>query len=172
MIKIIFARSLNKVIGKNNSLPWNLTSELNIFKEKTLGHSVLMGRKTFESLPARFRPLPGRRNLVVTSDYNFNHPGVVVVNKPMEFLIGHFSMAFQKEVNQDEVVWVIGGLEIFSIAMQFASEIHVTEIRKDFDGDVYSPPIDLNKFYLANSSSMYTDSLTGIDFFIDIYKRR
>lgn len=174
MIKVILARSSNHVIGINNTLPWRLLKDLEMFKQKTLGCGVLMGRKTYESLPPNVRPLPGRINYVVSSDISFRPEGVIVVDKPMEFLISKFINKFNVgiEQKQSKVLWVIGGLQIYNLALQYADEIHLTEIMKDFEGDTYSPPIDLNTFILTNSSEVFHDTYSGLDFFVTIYKRR
>lgn len=170
MIKIIFAQSANKIIGKDNKLPWNIGRELQIFKDKTINSSILMGRKTFDSLPSSVKPLPGRKNFIVSSDPTFNYPGIHVINKPIDFILEKYSSRFNNVPNED--LWVIGGLQIYKLAMQYADEIHVTEIMKNFEGDTYAPAIDLNVFVLTNSSEVITDNISGIDFYISIYKRR
>lgn len=172
MIKLIFARSSNGIIGNKNALPWSLSDEMKIFKQKTLGHTVVMGRKTFESLPVGYCPLPGRKNVVITNNKNYKYPGVEFVTSPMEYFVKNSSDALKvQQTLEDETIWVIGGLDIYLLAMQFASEIHVTEILKDFAGDTLSPQIHTKKFYISEVGDVIRDSKTGIDFRVDIYKR-
>lgn len=171
MIKIIYAKSLNDVIGKDNRLPWRIPSELDKFKEKTMGHTVVMGRKTFESLPVSQRPLPGRNNVVVTTDRNYSYPGIQIVTDPIAYIISSYCQQFDTTQSNNHITWIIGGLEIFRLAMNYASEIHVTLVQKEVEGDVFAPPIDKNKFRLASSSEMFHDIHSGIDYYIDIFRR-
>lgn len=171
MIKIIYAKSLNDVIGKDNRLPWRIPSELDKFKEKTMGHTVVMGRKTFESLPVSQRPLPGRNNIVVTTDRNYSYPGIQIVTDPLSYIISRHCQKYDTTQSNNQSTWIIGGLEIFRLAMNYASEIHVTLVQKEVEGDVFAPPIDKNKFRLASSGEMFHDIHSGLDYYIDIFKR-
>lgn len=129
-LHLIYARARNGVIGVNKQLPWHLPEDLAHFKRMTLGHPVLMGRKTWESLPPRFRPLPGRINAVLTRNENCNENGAQVFHDLREALT-----FFQDQTE----VWVIGGAEIYAQALPHAQRIVVTEIDADFEGDAYAP---------------------------------
>lgn len=129
-LNLIYARARNGVIGVNNQLPWHLPEDLAHFKRMTLGHPVLMGRKTWDSLPPRFRPLPGRVNAVLTRNENFNENGIHRFHDLREALT-----FFEDQAE----VWVIGGAEMYALALPYAQRIVVTEIDADFEGDAYAP---------------------------------
>jgi dihydrofolate reductase len=129
-LNLIFARARNGVIGKDNTLPWHLPEDLAHFKQTTLGQPVLMGRKTWESLPPKFRPLPGRTNIVVTRQTNWQDTGAVVAHTIEEAL---------QHCPVDAQVWVIGGAEVYAQAMPLATRAVITEIDADFEGDAFAP---------------------------------
>ena len=132
-LNLIFARARNGVIGKDNTLPWHLPEDLTHFKQTTLGQPVVMGRKTWESLPPKFRPLPGRTNIVVTRQTDWQAEGAVVAHSIEEAL---------QQCPADAHVWVIGGAEVYAQAMPLASRAVVTEIDADFEGDAFAPTFD------------------------------
>jgi dihydrofolate reductase len=132
-LNLIFARSRNGVIGQDNTLPWHLPEDLAHFKQTTFGQPVLMGRKTWESLPPKFRPLPGRTNIVVTRQTNWQAEGAVVAHS-IEEAVQHCP--------PDAQVWVIGGEEVYAQAMHLAARAVVTEIDADFEGDAFAPTLD------------------------------
>jgi dihydrofolate reductase len=129
---VIYARAANGVIGKGGVLPWHLPEDLAHFKQLTLGSPVIMGRKTWESLPPRFRPLPGRRNIVVTRNERWQAAGAERAPSLPEALA---------LCAGEPHVWVIGGAEIFAQSMAFAHVAEVTEIDRDFEGDVFAPAL-------------------------------
>ncbi|MEY4100216.1 MAG: hypothetical protein RL300_1387 [Pseudomonadota bacterium] len=129
-LHLILARARNGVIGNNNSLPWHLPEDLAHFKRTTLGCPVIMGRKTWDSLPAKFRPLPGRLNVVVTRQSDWRAEGAVVANS-LE--------AACTACPPESTAWVIGGAELYAQALALASAAVVTEIDADFEGDAFSP---------------------------------
>ncbi|MEN9842661.1 MAG: hypothetical protein RLZZ612_490 [Pseudomonadota bacterium] len=131
-LNLIYARARNGVIGAHKQLPWHLPEDLAHFKRLTLGHPVLMGRKTWDSLPPRFRPLPGRVNAVLTRNENFNETGVQRFHDLREALT-----FFQDQAE----VWVIGGAEIYALALPYAQRVVATEIDADFEGDAYAPTL-------------------------------
>ncbi len=127
---MIFARSANGVIGNNNAMPWHLPEDLAHFKKVTLGSPVIMGRKTWDSLPPRFRPLPGRTNVVITRQADWQAAGALTAGSLQEALaLCHTSAE----------VWIIGGAQIYAQAEPLAHRIEVTEIAQDFVGDAYAP---------------------------------
>ena len=131
-IALIYARAANGVIGQDGAMPWHLPEDLAHFKALTQGHPVIMGRKTWESLPARFRPLPGRTNIVITRQSNWQQSGVKRASSLREAL----------EIAEQETpatAWIIGGAQIYAQALPLARRIEVTEIAHDFAGDAYAP---------------------------------
>jgi dihydrofolate reductase len=129
-LNLIYARARNGVIGRDNAMPWHLPEDLAHFKRMTLGCPVLMGRKTWDSLPARFRPLPGRVNAVLTRDENFNENGTqrfTSMEKALSSLSHH------------PEVWVMGGAQVYAQAQHLAQRVVATEIDADFDGDAFAP---------------------------------
>jgi dihydrofolate reductase len=129
---LIYARSRNGVIGKAGVLPWHLPEDLAHFKRTTQGAPVLMGRRTWESLPPRFRPLPGRRNVVITRDAQWQAPGAERA--------GTLDEALALCAGAD-TVWVTGGAEIFRLAAPIADVAVVTEIDADYEGDTFAPEL-------------------------------
>lgn len=138
MLSLIVAMSQNRVIGKNNQLPWHLSEDLRRFKQITMGHPIVMGRKTFDSIG---KPLPGRENIVITRDKNFREENVTVMHSVEDFL--------KWAAKQSREIFVIGGAEIFRLVLPHAQKIYLTLIEKDFDGDVFLPMIDLKKDFLV-----------------------
>ena len=129
-LHLIFARAANGVIGQRNTLPWHLPEDLAHFKRVTMGCPVLMGRKTWDSLPPRFRPLPGRLNVVVTRQSDWQASGA---------LRAHSLPEACALCPPDSDVWVIGGAEIYAQALPLASTAVVTEIDAAFEGDAFAP---------------------------------
>lgn len=131
-LALIWAQARNGVIGKDGGLPWHLPEDLAHFKRTTLGAPVVMGRKTWESLPERFRPLPGRRNVVVTRQTDWQAPGAEVVHSVPEALALCAGC---------ERVWVIGGAELYRAALPLAERAVLTLIDADLQGDAYAPAL-------------------------------
>ncbi len=130
-IHLIFARARNGVIGKNNQLPWHLPEDLAHFKRTTLGQPVIMGRKTWDSLPPKFRPLPGRTNIVVTRQTDWQAPGAMVA---------HSLAQAQSLCDPQQDVWVIGGAEIYAQALPHARKAVITDIDLTVEGgDAFAP---------------------------------
>jgi dihydrofolate reductase len=129
-LSLIVAYALNGVIGRDNALPWKLPSDLAHFKRTTLGHPVIMGRKTWESLG---RPLPGRRNIVVTRDPDYLAPGAECADSLAQ------AIEYLKDVKQ---AFVIGGAQLYQEALPFAHEIIATEVLENIDGDAFFAPLD------------------------------
>jgi dihydrofolate reductase len=131
-INLIYARAANGVIGKDGVMPWHLPEDLAHFKQLTLGCPVIMGRKTWDSLPAKFRPLPGRINIVITRNAEWQADGAQRA--------GSLEEALAQAGNAAEI-WVIGGAQIYAQAEPLARRAEVTEIDADFDGDAYAPTL-------------------------------
>lgn len=138
MISLIVAHDLNRVIGYENEMPWHLPSELQYFKKMTMGKPMIMGRKTFESIG---RPLPGRRNIVITRNTNYSADGIEVVGSLDEAL---------KLVQDVPEIMIIGGAQIFEQAMAIADKLYITLINYEFNGDTYFPQYE--EWQLTSSS--------------------
>ena len=131
-INLIYARAANGVIGHNNAMPWHLPEDLAHFKKLTLGSPVIMGRKTWDSLPPKFRPLPGRLNVVITRQANWRAAGAQTAGSLQD------ALALCPAASD---VWIIGGAQIYAQAEPLASRIEVTHIDKDFVGDAFAPTL-------------------------------
>ena len=129
-LHLIFARAANGVIGRDNTLPWHLPEDMAHFKRTTLGSPVIMGRKTWDSLPPRFRPLPGRLNIVVTRNAQWTADGALRASSLPE------AMAL---CPQDAEAWVIGGAQLYAAAEPLAHRAVITEIDQSFEGDAWAP---------------------------------
>ena len=139
MISLIAACDVKMHIGRGNDLPWHYPEDLRYFRKTTLGHRVLMGRKTFDSiLKRRGAPLTGRTNLVASRNPDFGYPGIVVVYDLEQFL---------KQKHNDEI-FIIGGYQIYEIALPYADKLYLTHIKKEYPGDVYFPGYDAGDFRL------------------------
>lgn len=148
-IGLIWAQAHGGVIGAGGGMPWHLPEDLAHFREVTMGSPVVMGRRTWESFPERFRPLPGRRNIVVTRNDDWAAEGAERA--------ADLSSAI--ELAGDHTVWVIGGGQLYGEAIVRADVLEVTEIDLDVEGDTHAPPVE--GWSLAAHSSWQT-SRTGI----------
>ncbi|MGY8905276.1 MAG: dihydrofolate reductase [Burkholderiales bacterium] len=131
-LNLIWAQARNGVIGNQGQLPWHLPEDLAHFKHTTLGCPVIMGRKTWDSLPQKFRPLPGRSNIVVTRQTAWQAPGA----KTTHSLTQAMSLC-----EAAETAWVIGGAQLYTLALPHASQIVVTEVDLEPVGDAFAPPL-------------------------------
>jgi dihydrofolate reductase len=129
---LIYARARNGVIGKDGRLPWHLPEDLAHFKRVTMGCPVIMGRRTWDSIPERFRPLPGRANIVVTRQADWNAPGAVRAGSLDEAIAWCAGQAR---------AWVIGGAQLYAQALPLAAIAEVTEIDADYEGDARAPQL-------------------------------
>ncbi|AXB43344.1 dihydrofolate reductase [Amycolatopsis albispora] len=146
MIGLVWAQAANGVIGRDGTLPWHLPEDLKHFRTLTAGATVLMGRRTWESLPPRFRPLPGRRNLVLS-------------RTPQEGVETFADLpAALAAVSGD--AWVIGGAAVYRAALPYADRIVVTEIRESFDGDTHAPEVGR----APDSAGEWQESASGLHY--------
>ena len=139
-LALIWAMSRNRVIGRNNALPWHLSEDLRYFKRVTMGKPIIMGRKTWESIG---RPLPGRTNIVITRDQNFQAAGVRVVHSLDDALrlAEHVGV-----IEGAEEVIVIGGAEIYALALPKAERLYLTQVHAEVEGDAWFPEFDLSQW--------------------------
>jgi dihydrofolate reductase len=158
IISLIAALSENRVIGKNNDLPWHLPDDMKYFMETTKGHHAIMGRKNYDSIPEKFKPLPNRTNIVITRQPDFKAPGCLVVN----------SLADAMEIatrNGEQEVFVIGGSEIYKLSMPYANRLYLTEIHSVIDGDTFFP--EINKTEWIETSRRFNTPEDKKEYFLD-----
>ena len=159
MLSLIAAAARNLAIGKDNQLLWHLPDDMRHFRETTRGKTVIMGRRTWESLPEKFRPLPGRRNIVVSRNTTYSAPGAELAN----------SLPAAMALAGDEEAFVIGGSEVYQQALPFADRLYLTEIDADFFGDAFFPPFPTNEWQeISRSQSACHD---GLAYTFVIYQR-
>ncbi|MES2909948.1 MAG: dihydrofolate reductase [Pseudomonadota bacterium] len=159
-VNMIYARATNGVIGKNGTLPWHLPEDMAHFKQVTMGWPVIMGRKTWDSLPAKFRPLPGRTNIVITRQTDWQPEGAKVATSVEDAI----SLA-----GNIEEVWVIGGAQVYALAEPLADRIEVTEIAQDFEGDAYAPALGTQWVEAAREKHV---SKNGLQFSFITYNKQ
>jgi dihydrofolate reductase len=132
-LNLIWAQANGRVIGANGTMPWHLPEDLAHFKRVTNGHTVIMGRKTWDSLPPKFRPLPGRTNIVITRQSDWQAAGAIRANS-----LNH---AIELCAGQDQA-WVMGGAQIYAQALPMAHQVVMTQIELDVAGDAHAPVLD------------------------------
>jgi dihydrofolate reductase len=163
IVSLIAAVSKNRVIGKNNDLPWKLPDDMKYFMETTREHAVIMGRKNFDSLPPKFKPLKDRLNIVISrhkevlKDYDVR-------------AVGSINEAFE-QAPQSEEVFVIGGAEIFKQTLDRADRLYLTEIDAIVDGDVYFPEYDKSRWKEVSRVHHNTDERHAYPFDFVLYER-
>lgn len=153
---LIWAQAKDGVIGAGGGMPWHVPEDLAHFKEVTLGAPVIMGRRTWDSLPERFRPLPDRENIVITRSQDWSAEGA------------RRAASVEEAVRGQERVWVIGGAEIFRQVIGDADRLEITELDVQVDGDAFAPPID--DWRLVDEGEWQT-SRTGIRYRFLGYER-
>lgn len=153
MINIIAAiGAVNRALGKDGDLLWRISEDLKRFKQLTNGHPVIMGRKTWESLPEQFRPLPNRLNIVVTRSEAYDAPGATVVTNVED--------AIAKAKEADEEIFIIGGGEIYKAALPFTDRLYLTLIEEQKEGDVFFP--EYENFFTKTISEEKHISADGV----------
>ena len=140
-IVIIAAVAKNRVIGKDNRLLWNIPEDMAHFKALTAGHTVVMGRKTWESLPPRFRPLPGRRNIVISRQADYAAPGAEVADSLENALKLASTLGPAADSMVAATVFIIGGEQIYKQSMAVADRLEITEVDLEPEGDAWFPEI-------------------------------
>ncbi|MBU2533567.1 MAG: dihydrofolate reductase, partial [Alphaproteobacteria bacterium] len=135
-IEIVVAAARNRVIGRQGGMPWQMPSDLRTFRRLTMGHPIVMGRRTFQAIG---RPLDGRTNIVVTRDTGFNAEGIITA-RSLDEAIAHAAAA----PNLDDRVMIIGGGEIYQAALPLADTVHLTEIGAEPAGDTYFPELSVH----------------------------
>ena len=159
-VALIWAQARGRVIGAGGALPWQLPEDMAMFRRLTAGSTVVMGRRTWESLPERFRPLPGRTNVVLTSDPEWSHGGAQRAASVAEVLARHPS------------VWVIGGGAVYDAFLPYADRLVVTEVDLAVDGDTWAPAIgDEWRRVSRTPDDGWSVSATGLRYAVSEYAR-
>ena len=163
MLSLIVAIAENNVIGKDNKLIWHISEDLKRFKSITSGNTMLMGRKTFESLPG---VLPNRKHVILTRDKNYSvdNPNVEIIHSKEE-IINRFK-------DSPVEVFIIGGGQIYNEFLPYADKLYLTKVLKDFEGDTSFPHVDENEWSVDYSSEILTNEKDGLQYqFIDLIKK-
>ena len=165
-LSLIVATDRNNGIGINNALPWRLPEDLAFFKRITSGHTIIMGRKTFDSIG---RPLPNRRNIVVTRNPSWSHPGTEAATSIDQAIASAIASASDGNVDGD--VFIIGGAQIYIDAITRADRLIVTEIDAEFACDAFFPTIDPAQWQAESRETHHSES-NGWDYSFVMYRRR
>jgi dihydrofolate reductase len=166
IVSAIVAVSENNVIGHNGDLPWHLPKDMRFFKETTMGHHVIIGRKNWESIPDKYRPLPGRSNLIVTRQTDLRVPGVEVCNSLEE--------ALQSAKNAgDEEPFIIGGGQIYRLAFEknLIDRLYLTRIHSTIEGEILFPDLDLDAWVLQTQTFHPSDEKHAHAFSIQLWEK-
>ena len=163
-INLIYASSKNGVIGRDNSMPWHLPEDLEHFKECTQGAPVIMGRKTWESLPTKFRPLPNRINIVISRSENWAEEGAIHASSIEDALE-------KAKTFKTEHIWIIGGAQIYEAALPYAERAYVTLIKETYEGDTYAPELSEEEWEVVESTDIQK-SASGLKYIFMIYQRK
>ena len=161
MISIIVAIAENYAIGKNNDLLWHIPADLKRFKKITLGHSVIMGKRTYESLPKR--PLTDRENIVITDDPEDQFPGCTIIYSIEDAL---------PLIKPEEEAFIIGGASVYRQFLPHTDRLYLTLVHKDFDGDVFFPEIDFREWQLLSMEDFLFDEQLGFSYSYATYQRK
>jgi len=159
-LSIIVAMARNRVIGLNNALPWRIPADLKHFKSLTMGHHMIMGRKTYDSIG---KPLPGRTTVVLSRNHALKMDGCVVVHSLEE--------AFKACAGDDEI-FIVGGAELYALAMPLADMIYLTEIQQDMAGDTYFPELDKNSWLESVRERCSQETPQKLEFHFVTYRRK
>ena len=160
-IKLICAISKNNVIGNENKLPWSISEDLKRFKELTSNNWIVMGRKTFDSIG---RPLPNRKNIVLSENKNLKIDSVEVFNTPEDVIESYKNNSDQKDL------FIIGGTYIYELFLQYCEYLFITYVDKEYLGDAFFPKIDWNEWKLISEETKFDDK-EGVNFNFRDYKR-
>ena len=161
MISIIVAIAENYAIGKNNDLLWHIPADLKRFKKITLGHSVIMGKRTYESLPKR--PLTDRENIVITDDPEDQFPGCTIIYSIEDAL---------PLIKPEEEAFIIGGASVYRQFLPHTDRLYLTLVHKDFEGDVFFPEIDFREWQLLSMEDFPFDEQLGFSYSYATYQRK
>ncbi|MBE6047969.1 MAG: dihydrofolate reductase [Clostridium sp.] len=163
MFSIIVAIADNNVIGGDNKLLWHISDDLKRFKNITTGHTIIMGRKTFESFP---KPLPNRHHVVLTRDKNYK------VNSNQVTVVNDIETIMKTYENSGSEIFVIGGGEIYNLLLPYCDKIYLTKVQKNFDGDTYFPEINYDEWNVTESSEEFINPKDNLSYkFINLSRK-
>ena len=165
IISLIAAVAKNLTIGRNNDLPWKLPDDMKFFMNTTKGHYVIMGRKNYESLHEKFRPLPHRTNIVVTRQQDFDAPGCIITHNIKD------AIELARKGNESEA-FVIGGAEIYKLSLADADRLYLTEIDAEVEGDTFFPKFDKSQWKESSRTHHPTDDKHQFSFDFVVYDRK
>jgi dihydrofolate reductase len=164
-VAMIWAMAENRVIGRDNKLPWHLPNDLKYFKRLTTGKPVVMGRKTYESIG---RPLPNRVNIVVTRDESFKADGVKIVHSLQAAM--DLAEAESLVSGADEVI-IMGGAEIYKQGLEFADRLYITFVHAEVPGDAFFPEFELSQYQEVGRDDFYADGPNPFDYSFCIFDK-
>lgn len=163
MIALISCMAQNRVIGREGDMPWHLPADLKFFKRTTLGHPIVMGRKTFESVGSR--PLPKRENIILTRDQSFAATGCTILHSLHEVL---------QRAKDEDILFIIGGAELYKQFIPYADLIYLTVIEEAIEGDTFFPVLDLEEWEISErvQGDPNVDNPNGYSFTFYTYSRK
>jgi dihydrofolate reductase len=164
-IAMIVAMAQNRVIGRDNQLPWHLPNDLKYFKATTMGKPIVMGRKTYESIG---KPLPGRPNVVVTTNEGFAADGVSVAHSVSEALVKSTQMAQSGGASE---VMVIGGAQLYREMLPQAKRLYLTLVHDDVPGDAYFPELDFSRWQQVSRKDFWADGPNPYNYSFTVFER-
>jgi len=164
ILSIIVAVAENNIIGKDNTLIWSLPADMKFFKEKTKGHVIITGRKNYESIPEKFRPLPDRTNIVITRQKDYKAPGAIVVDSV------EAAIQYAKQHHANEEIFIIGGAEIYKQTITICHKIYLTRIHQSFDGDAFFPNLTTD-WKLVHQENVSADEKNKYPFTFQTWQR-
>lgn len=163
MLSIIVAKAENNIIGGDNKLLWHISEDLKRFKGITTNHTIIMGRKTFESLP---KILPNRHHVIITRDTNYT------VDSDQVTILHDLSEVLKRYESSEEEAFIIGGGEIYNLLFPHCKKLYLTKVNKNFEGDTYFPNIDFNEWDVIESSDEKINAEDGLKYkFINLIKK-
>jgi dihydrofolate reductase len=165
IISLVAAVATNRVIGKDNDLPWRLPDDMKFFMETTINHFVVMGRKSYEALPPKFKPLPNRVNIIITRQTDYQAGNCIITGTIEE------ALKYAETHNQREV-FIIGGGNIFTQAMPLADKLYLTEVKASIEGDTFFPEYDHSQWREISRQQHAIDDRHNYEFDFVIYDRQ
>ncbi|MDF1764623.1 MAG: type 3 dihydrofolate reductase [Oleibacter sp.] len=165
-LSLMVALAENRVIGRDNQLPWHLPNDLKYFKQTTLGKPVIMGRKTYESIG---KPLPGRTNIIITRQTDFHAEGIKVVNTVEQAQALASSVCL---IDGQKEAMIIGGAEIYGLTLPHCDRLYLTEVHSEVEGDAFFPEFDKDRWQEVSRQDFSADDTNPYDYSFVVYERK
>lgn len=159
-VTLIVAASNNNVIGVNNQMPWHLPNDFKYFKANTMDHSIIMGRKTYDSIG---KPLPGRRNIILTRDQNYQNSEVDIANSISEVF---------NYCRDEREIFILGGADIFKQALALANRVLLTRVHADIQGDTFFPELNPAEWQLVSQDMHFKDEKHAFDYTFEVWEKK